>query len=68
VQASAKKAFKLFSDNPHHPSLAFKPLRSNPHSWSVRVSQKYRAVGSRNGDFINWFWIGSHADFDRDFS
>jgi hypothetical protein len=25
----------------------------------------YRALGVREGDEIIWFWIGSHADYDR---
>jgi hypothetical protein len=68
MQGSAKKAFKLFSCNPRHPSLAFKPLKCDPHFWSVRIGLRYRAVGSREGDTVKWFWIGSHAEFDKKFS
>jgi hypothetical protein len=25
----------------------------------------YRAIGVRDGDRLIWFWIGSHADYDR---
>jgi hypothetical protein len=25
----------------------------------------YRALGVKEGDEIIWFWIGSHADYDR---
>ena len=30
-----------------------------------RVGIGWRAVGVRDGDTMIWFWIGSHADYDR---
>jgi hypothetical protein len=32
---------------------------------SARVGIGYRAVGVLGDDAITWFWIGSHADYDR---
>jgi hypothetical protein len=29
------------------------------------VGLGWRAVGVRDGDTMVWFWIGSHADYDR---
>jgi hypothetical protein len=29
------------------------------------VTLAFRAVGVLKGDEITWFWIGSHADYDR---
>ena len=29
------------------------------------MSQGYRAVGMLKNEAIVWFWIGSHADYDR---
>jgi hypothetical protein len=29
------------------------------------VTLAYRAVGLLEGDEITWFWIGTHADYDR---
>jgi hypothetical protein len=29
------------------------------------VSLGYRAVGLLEDEDITWFWIGSHADYDR---
>jgi hypothetical protein len=31
----------------------------------VRVGAHYRALGVDVEDDILWFWIGSHADYDR---
>ena len=33
--------------------------------FSARVSKSYRSVGIMLGDEIIWFWISSHADYDR---
>ncbi len=30
-----------------------------------RVTDSYRAVGVRNDDEIVWFFIGTHAEYDR---
>lgn len=68
AREQARKAYALFLNNPFHPSLKFKPLKTEPCAWSLRVGLHYRAVGVREGDIIQWFWIGSHADFDREFS
>jgi len=68
VRAQARKAFRLFLANASHPSLHFKPLQHVPEMWSVRISRSYRAVCRRRGNAVYWFWIGTHADFDRDFA
>ena len=64
VRATARAKFTLFVQNPHHPSLHFKPLRGKEDVWSVRISQGYRAVAKRQGDRLTWFWIGTHNDYD----
>ena len=67
IQEASRKAFRLFRENPAHPSLNFKRLTSDPRMWSARVTRDYRAVGLREGDAITWFWIGRHEEFDRQF-
>jgi hypothetical protein len=59
----AREKYQLWQADPQHPSLRFKELR--PGLWSVRVSQQYRALGLREGTQVVWFWIGSHAEYDR---
>jgi hypothetical protein len=63
VQRQATKQYKLFRENPSHPSLQFKELE--PGLYSVRVSRNHRALGWRRRDSILWFWIGTHAEYDR---
>jgi hypothetical protein len=65
VQRQAREAYRLFKENPSHPGLHFKQVQSEPPTYSARVGISYRAVGARDGDTIVWYWIGSHADYDR---
>lgn len=65
VREQARKAYRLFRDNPQHPSLNFKPVHPKQAIYSARVSRGYRTVGIRVEDTIIWFWIGSHADYDQ---
>lgn len=65
VQQQAREAYRLFRGNPHHPGLRFKQVHSDPPTYSARVGISYRAVGVRDGEFIVWYWIGTHADYDK---
>ena len=67
VRRSARQAYARFQDDPFHPSLHLKALRGHDGLWSARITRDYRAVAYREGDTIIWFWIGSHAEFDRTF-
>lgn len=62
VRILADKNFALLKADPHHPSLHFKKAGR---FWSVRVGLHYRALGVAVADGILWFWIGSHADYDK---
>jgi hypothetical protein len=31
----------------------------------VRIGDRYRAIGLREGDVIAWFWIGTHEQYNR---
>lgn len=61
-QALAKKNFKLLKTDPNHPSLHLKKVDNY---WSVRVGIKYRALGIGVNEGILWFWIGTHAEYDK---
>ena len=65
VRRQARDAYRLFRQDPAHPGLHFKPLVPDPSTYSARIGISYRAVGARKGDTIVWYWIGSHADYDR---
>jgi hypothetical protein len=62
IRATADKNYALLKSDPRHPSLHFKKVGS---VFSVRVNDRYRAVGVPVTDGILWFWIGTHADYDK---
>ena len=68
VRRAARAAYARFAVDPFHPGLNFKELNRYPGVWSCRINDSYWAVGRRDDDVPVWFWIGSHADFDRRFA
>jgi hypothetical protein len=64
-QALAQKAFQLWLDDPHHPSLRFKEVDPRARMVSVRTSSRLRALGLREGDQVTWVWIGDHDEYER---
>jgi len=65
IRDPARKAYRLFLENPGHPSLHFKKVHSRDPIYSARVTLGYRALGLLEDGDITWFWIGSHAEYDR---
>jgi hypothetical protein len=62
VQRVADRNYKILKENPKHPSLHFKRIGRY---WSVRVGIHYRALAVEIEDGLLWFWIGSHAEYDK---
>jgi len=62
IRQRADKNFELLKANPYHPSLHFKKIGT---LWSARVGSGYRALGLDEGDTVQWFWIGTHAEYDK---
>ncbi len=65
VQDQAREAYRMFRMNAHHPGLHFKKVHDDPVTFTARVGIGYRAVVGLDGDTLVWFWIGSHADYDK---
>jgi hypothetical protein len=62
IKKLADASFELLKRDLRHPSLQFKKVGRY---WSVRVGLHYRALAMEvEGDML-WFWIGSHAEYDR---
>ncbi len=62
IKELADKNYELLKENPHHPSLHLKKAEIY---WSVRVGRRYRAVAVEVEMGLLWFWIGTHAEYDR---
>lgn len=65
AQEQAREAYRQFKQDLWHSSLRFKQVHQELPIYSARVGKNYRAVGQRDGDSIVWFWIGTHADYDK---
>jgi mRNA-degrading endonuclease RelE of RelBE toxin-antitoxin system len=63
IQRTADKNFRLLAENPHHPSLHFKKIGDD--LWSVRIGRRYRALATVESNAYVWFWIGTHAEYDK---
>lgn len=59
-----RSAYRLWKENPAHPSLRFKKVHSRLAIYSARVDLDWRAVGILEGDTMIWFWVGSHAQYE----
>lgn len=68
IRQRAKIAYRLWKENPFHPSLHFKCINREENIWSVRITLDYRAIGILEGDTVTWFWIGSHDDYEQFYS
>ena len=61
----ADKNYELLKVDPWYPSLRLKKVGKTKQLWSVRVGMHYRALGLDKPEGIVWFWIGTHAEYDR---
>lgn len=65
TKESARKAYRIWKENPKHPSLQFKQIHTTQAIYSIRIGLAWRAIGVKTDNTIVWFWIGSHADYDK---
>jgi mRNA interferase RelE/StbE len=64
------KAFKLFQENPYHPSLRIKRMQGYENIWEGHITQKYvftfHKEKSVDGETIYWFRrMGDHTIYDN---
>jgi hypothetical protein len=62
VQRLADGCFALLRQDSRHPSLH---LKKAGRFWSVRVGLHYRSLAVEDGADLVWFWIGTHAEYDK---
>jgi hypothetical protein len=62
IRRLADKNHRLWREDHWHSSLHFKKVRS---FWVARVGENYRAIGRETEGTVIWFWIGSHAEYER---
>jgi hypothetical protein len=62
IRVEANKAYRLWKENPRHPSLRFE--RKGQY-WSVRITRGWRALGRMHEGTLYWFWIAAHDEYQR---
>ena len=65
IQEKAKRSYKMWSENPNHPSLHFKQIHKTDPIYSVRIGLSHRAIGVKESTTIIWFWIGTHEEYNN---
>ena len=65
VKEKARRNYRFWRQNPNHPSLQFKKVHTREPIYSVRVGIGWRVLGLRGDETIYWFWIGTHAEYER---
>jgi hypothetical protein len=65
IRNLADKNHLLLLADPKHPSLQLKKVGATKKLWAARIGMHYRALGFDKPEGIVWFWIGSHADYDK---
>jgi hypothetical protein len=58
VQKRARAAYRLFRQDPSHPSLRFKQVHPSRPIYSVRIGLAYRALGVRDWDEVRGAHVG----------
>lgn len=62
VRALSDQAFERLKQDPRYPSLHLKRVGRY---WSARVGTHHRALAVEVTGGLVWFWIGTHADYDK---
>jgi mRNA-degrading endonuclease RelE of RelBE toxin-antitoxin system len=70
IRVKVKKIFKLFQENPRHPSLGVKKMQGKIGIWEGRLDQSYRFVfhfeTAEQGETVCMFDdIGPHTILDK---
>ena len=56
VREQTAKAYALWQEDPHHPSLQFEQVSQKQPIYSARVSLNYRVLGLLESEHIYWYW------------
>ena len=64
ARRDAERAYRLLQSNPS-PGLRFKKLEGEDRIYSARIGLECRALAVMKKDRIVWYWIGTHAEYDR---
>ena len=65
IRTKAEAAYRIWAENPTHPSLRYKKVHRELPIYSVRIDRDWRAVGVVRDSEMLWFWIGPHDEYEK---
>ena len=65
IKKRANKQFSFLLENPHHPSLRVKKLKSKEYIWEARITRGYRFTFQMIGNTYLLRRIGKHDEVLR---
>lgn len=63
IRTLARKQYRLWKDNPAHPSLEFKKVGHR--IWSARINISWRVMATPIPGGYLWYWVGPHDEYLR---
>lgn len=58
-------AYRSWRDDSGHPGVPFKKVGIDEPLYSARINDNYRAAAYVRDGVAAWFWIGTHAEYER---
>jgi len=65
AQRQAREVYRVWKQDPYNQVFHFKQIHQSKPIYSIRIGAGHRALGLKRGGLMVWFWIGSHAEYDR---
>lgn len=66
IKQKVRKAFKLFREDPRHPSLYTKKMKGLENTWEGRIDIHYRFIFEYGDDEVIFLNIGPHDVIDEE--
>lgn len=66
IRQAVRLAYRQWLINPDLPGLRFKQISAQSRVYSVRINDNYRVLGTREGEVIIWYFVGTHDDYMRE--
>jgi plasmid maintenance system killer protein len=64
IREKARDTYRIWQKHPNTPGLNFEKLNAPLPLYSIRITQKYRAIAIYQDSVYVWVFIGTHAEYD----
>lgn len=65
MQKPAVKNYQLWRRDRNRPSLHFRLLEGSRDRFTMRIGDRYRALGRLHSGTVTWVRIGTHSEYDQ---